>query len=224
MLAVATSVATASSAGAGSDAAIYSTDFSDPVAAAAEWEFPNGATHETGDGYTLDLAADTLTVSLDGIKNLWVGPTVGAIPANQIVEATVANASGDSSLLTGVICRGSLDDDLGYAFLIAADGYYTIGSYAGPGVRRLVNAKGTKRSDAIDSAGRNTVRGVCRSVGKKKVRLTMFVNDEKVASAVDRTTASKTGPDAYVLTEVDEGRAATAVYSSFIVAAAGTNR
>jgi hypothetical protein len=209
----------AGTASAGSGATIYTTDFSDPAATSAEWGFPDAATTVTGDGYGLATTAGALTISLDGAPNLSVSPAAGSLPDDQVVEATIAKATGHSSVLAGVVCRGSLDDDLGYAFLVATDGFYTIGAYAGPGAKRLVNAKGTKRTDAVDPAGPNTVRGECRSVGKKKIRLTLFVNDRKVASAVDRTSPSKIGPDAYLLTEVAKGKPATATFSSFAISA-----
>ena len=208
-----------SGSGSGSGATIYTTDFSDPAATSAEWGFKNGATTETGKGYSLATTPGAFTISLDGPPNFSVSPEAGSLPDDQVVEATIAKATGDSSVLAGVICRGSLDDDLGYAFLVATDGYYTIGAYAGPGSKRLVNAKGTKRTDAIDPAGPNTIRGACTSVGKKRVRLTLFVNDQKVASVVDRTSPSKTGPDAYVLTEVAQGKPASVTYSSFSISA-----
>lgn len=216
-LVVVTLVATTGPASAGST--IYSTNFSDPAATSVEWEFKGGATTETGKGYTLATTPGAFTVGLDGAANLWVSPAAGSLPADQVVETTIAEAEGDSSVQAGVICRGSLDDDLGYAFLVATDGNYTIGAFAGPGAKRLVNTNGKKRSDAIDPAGPNTVRGVCTSVGKKKVRLTLFVNDEKVASVVDRTSPSKIGPDAYLLTEVAKGRPATVTFSSFSISA-----
>jgi len=205
------------SAGVSSGATIYTTDFSDPAATSTEWGFQDGATTETGDGYTLAATPGAFAVSLDGIANLWVSPEAGSLPVDQVVEATIAKATGDSSVQAGVVCRGSLDHDLGYAFLVQTDGNYTIGAFAGPGARRLVNAKGTKRTDAIDPAGPNTVRGVCTSAGKKRVRLTLFVNDKKVASVVDRTAPSKIGPDAYLLTEVVKGRPATVSFSAFAI-------
>ena len=219
VVAVLVGAAGSAAAGTGSGATIYTTDFSDPAATSAEWGFQDGATTETGKGYTLATTPGAFTISLDGPPNFSVSPEAGSLPDDQVVEATIAKATGDSSVLAGVICRGSLDDDLGYAFLVATDGYYTIGAYAGPGSRRLVNAKGTKRTDAIDPAGPNTVRGACTSVGKKRVRLTLFVNDQKVASVVDRTSPSKTGPDAYVLTEVAQGKPASVTYSSFSISA-----
>ncbi|MCJ7438097.1 MAG: hypothetical protein MUP97_10085, partial [Acidimicrobiia bacterium] len=128
----------AGTASAGSGATIYTTDFSDPAATSAEWGFQDGATTETGDGDGLAATPGAFAVSLDGVANLWVSPEAGSLPDDQVVEATIAKATGDSSVLAGVVCRGSLDDDLGYAFLVATDGFYTIGAYAGPGAKRLV--------------------------------------------------------------------------------------
>jgi hypothetical protein len=215
-LVFATLVGAAGPASAGSGSTIYTTDFADPASVSAEWGFQDGATTETGDGYSLAVTPGAFAVSLDGAANLWVSPEAGSLPADQIVEATIAKATGDSSVSAGVICRGDLAGDKGYGFLIATDGWYTIGS---PGNKRLVNVKGTKRTDAIDPAGPNTVRGECSSVGKKKVRLTLFVNDERVASVVDRTSPSKIGPDAYLLTEVAKGKPATVTFSSFAISA-----
>lgn len=218
-LVFATLVGAAGPASAGPGDSIYATDFSDPAATSVEWRFQDGATTETGDGYSLALTAGAFTISLDGVPNFSVSPAAGSLPNDQVVEATIAKATGDSSVLAGVVCRGSRDDDVGYAFVIATDGYYTIGAYAGPGSKRLVNAKGTKRTDAIDPAGPNTVRGACTSIGKKKVRLTLFVNDHKVASVVDRTSPSKIGPDASLLTEVAKGQPADVTFSSFAISA-----
>lgn len=202
----------------GSDATIYTTDFSNPATTSTEWGL-QGATTESGDGYNIAITPGAFTVSLDGAANLWLSPSAGSLPDDQVVEATIAKATGDSSVGAGVICRGSLDGDLGYAFLIQTNGNYTIGSFAGRGSKRLVNVKGTKRTDAVDPAGPNTVRGECTSIGKKKVRLTLFVNDKKVASVVDRTSPSKIGPDAYLLIEVTKDQPAAAAFSSFAISA-----
>ena len=215
-----TAASAGAGSGAGSGAAIYTTEFSDPAATSTEWGFQDGATTETGDGYTLAATPGAFTVSLDGIANLWVSPEAGSLPVDQVVTATIAKATGDSSVQAGVVCRGSLENDQGYGFVIATDGYYTIGSFAGPGAKRLVNAEGAKRTNAIDPAGPNTIRGRCTSIGKKRVRLTLFVNDRKVASVVDRTSQSKIGPDAYLLTEVAKGRPATVTFASFAISAA----
>jgi hypothetical protein len=204
-------------AGAGPEEAVYSTDFADPAAAATEWQFPTGETTETGKGYTLALTSGAFFVGLNGAKNLWLSPDVASLPTDQVVETTIAEMTGDSSVLAGVVCRGDLHRDLGYGFVVATDGYYAIGAYAGPGVKRLVNAKGTKRTSAIDPAGPNTVRAECANDGKRKVRLTLFVNDQKVASVVDRTSPSKTASGAFLLTEVDEGQPGQVTYSSFAV-------
>jgi len=200
---------------------IYSTDFEDPAEIAPEWGFQGSETNETGDGYSLDMTPGALVVSISGLSNFWIGPeadVVGELPDDQIVEATIAEIDGDDSTTAGVVCRGSLDDDLGYLFLIGIDGYFTIGDISGKATA-LVNKKGTKRSDAIDPSGPNTVRGECVDAGRNGVRLTLFVNDEKVASVVDRS-AAEVGPDAYVVTEVDRNRGAEVSFSSFSVAAA----
>ncbi len=199
---------------------VYSTDFANPAVTAPDWDFKNGSTTEYGDGYALNMEPGAFTVALDGAANLWLSPETGELPDDQIVETTIVATGGDSSLLAGVVCRGSLDDDLGYQFLVGLDGYYTIGTITGAGPRRLANPKGTKRTDAIDRKGSNTIRGECISVGKKKVRATLFVNDEKVATVVDRTSPSKIGPDAYLLTEVDKGASGLVTYTEFSVTAA----
>jgi hypothetical protein len=202
-------------AGARSDSPVYETDFADPAVASEEWEFSDGATEETGDGYSLALTAGELQVTLDGAKNLWLNPDAGRLPKNQYVEATIGTFAGDESELAGVICRGSLDDDLGYAFLLGFDGYYTIADFSGKGVRKLVN-KGGDTTGAVGPVGPNVVRGECTSISGGKVRLTMFVNGVKVASAID-TSPAKVGPRAYLLTEVEAGSIADVTYTSFAV-------
>lgn len=197
---------------------IYSTDFSDPDEASQEWGFADGATSERGTGYSLELTPGALEVHLTKVPNFWVTPDAGSLPDDQVVETTIEEATGDDSTTAGVACRGSLDDDLGYLFLIGTDGYYTIGDISGT-AHALVNKNGKKRSDAIDPSGPNTVRGECVDAGKRGVRLTMYVNDEKVASVVDPD-ASPVGTSAYVVVEVDRSRPANVSFSSFSVAAA----
>jgi hypothetical protein len=203
---------------------IYTTDFSDPTEAAAQWGFPRGETSETGEGYSLDMTPGALVVSLSGLPNFWITPNrdeVGELPDDQVVETTIDEINGDDSTATGVMCRGSADDDLGYVFLIATDGYFTIGDVSGKATA-LVNKNGNKRSDAIDPNGPNTVRGECTTVdriGTNGVRLTLYVNDEKVASVVDRS-AAEVGPEAWIFTQVDRNRRAEVHFSSFTVAAA----
>jgi hypothetical protein len=204
----------------GSGDTVYSTDFANPAVDAPDWGFQNGETSEYGDGYALNMEPGAFTVALDGAANLWVSPEIGDLPDDQIVETTIAADSGESSLLAGVVCRGSLDDDLGYQFLVGLDGYYTIGTIKDDGPKRLVNPKNNKRTDAIDPEGPNNVRAECTSVGTKKVRVTLFVNDEKVASAVDKTSPSKIGSDAYLITEVDKGASGLVTYSEFSITAA----
>lgn len=204
---------------AGSDDTVYSTDFSDPAAVAPEWRFKDGATSETFDDFALTMTPGAYTVSLDGAKSVWTSPRAGRLPNDQVVEATIAETAGDASLIAGVVCRGSLDDDKGYGFFIGLDGYYSIGTFAPSGSRLVANPSGTKRTDAVNPEGPNTVRARCTSVGKKKVRLTMFVNDEKVASAVDRTAPSRIGADAYLITEVLDGKTASVSFASFSIAA-----
>ena len=202
-------------AGAQTDRPVYETDFADPASASTEWELPDGATEETGDGYSLALTPGALQVTLDGAKNLWLSPELRRLPANQYVEATIGTFAGDESELGGVVCRGSLDDDLGYAFLLGFDGYYTIADFSGKGARKLVN-KGGDTTGAVGPVGPNVVRGECTSIGGGKVRLTMYVNGEKVASAVDPSPA-KVGPGAYLLTEVAPDSVADLTYTSFAV-------
>ena len=132
---------------------VYSTDFTNPAVTAPDWDFKNGSTTEYGDGYALNMEPGAFTVALDGAANLWLSPETGELPDDQIVETTIVATGGDSSLLAGVVCRGSLDDDLGYQFLVGLDGYYTIATITGHGPRRLANPKGTKRTDAIDCQG-----------------------------------------------------------------------
>jgi hypothetical protein len=202
---------------------IYTTDFANPTEVAPEWGFQRSETSETGNGYALDMVPGALVVSVSRLSNFWISPNrevVGELPDDQTVETTIAEADGDDSLTAGVVCRGSLDDDLGYIFLIGTDGFFTIGDASSNA--RLVNKKGTKRSDAIDPNGPNTVRGECTTVdeiGAPEVRLTLYVNDEKVASVIDRS-AAEVGPEAWIITDVDRGRRAEVSFSSFTVAAA----
>lgn len=210
-------LAPATWAGAQTDAPVYETDFADPTSAATEWEFPDGATEETGDGYSLALTRGALQVTLDGVRNLWLNPDTGRLPKDQYVEATIGTFAGDESELGGVVCRGSLDDDLGYAFLLGFDGYYTIADFSGKGARKLVN-KGGDTTGAVGPVGPNVVRGECTSIGGGRVRLTMYVNGEIVASKVDPSPA-KVGPDAYVLTEAAADSVADLTYTSFAVGA-----
>ena len=108
------------------------------------------------------------------------------MPADQAVEAQIAGNSGEESALFGVSCRFALSPSaVGYSFLVGADGYFTIGRFDGKGnAKALVNTKGTKRTDTFDPTTTNDVRGEC--VGKRKVKLTLYVNGEKVAAAVDK--------------------------------------
>jgi hypothetical protein len=203
---------------------IYTTDFADPDDTAPEWGFQGSETSETGDGYALDMVPGSLVVSISGLPNFWISPdrdVVGELPDDQVVETTIEEMDGDDSVASGVMCRGSADDDLGYVFLIANDGYFTIGDVSGKATA-LVNKNGNKRSDAIDPNGPNTVRGECTTVdriGTNGVRLTLYVNDEKVASVVDRS-AAEVGPEAWIFTQVDRNRRAEVQISSFTVAAA----
>jgi hypothetical protein len=218
VLVVTTLVLTGANAATAQGDVVYTTEFADLTDASVEWGFESSATTETGNGYSLELVPGALNVRVTTLSNFWISPEIGAIPDDQVVEATIADASGDDSVTAGVVCRGSLEDDLGYVFLIGTDGFYTIGDASGA-ARALVNKKGTKRSDAIDPAGPNTVRAECVDVGSSGVRLTMFVNDEKVASVVDRS-ASEVGPEAWLVTEVDRSRQADVSFSSFTIAAA----
>ena len=199
---------------------IYETQFLDPAQAATEWGFPSGETTVTEDGYTAAFTSGALTVTLDGAPNAWLNPEFGrvgipALPANQAVEARIASSTGDESALFGVACRAKLDpNSVGYSFLIGTDGYYTIGRYDGHGnAKAIVNANGSKRTDAVDPFDFNIVRGECS--GKKKVKLTLFVNGEKVASTVDKSPPKKFGHDAFVVTEVADGGTVTTEYTGF---------
>ena len=208
-----------STAGAQSET-IYETQFFDPAQAASEWEFPIGATEVTEDGYTAAFTPGAFTVTLDGAPNArfypaFGNPGIAALPANQAVEARIASSSGDPSALFGVACRAALEPQtVGYFFLVGADGYYAIGRYDGRGnAKAIVNVKGSKRTDAVDPFSFNIVRGEC--AGKKKVRLTLFVNGEKVVSTVDTSPPKKLGSNALIVTEVAEGETATTEFTGF---------
>jgi hypothetical protein len=199
---------------------IYETQFLDPAQAAVEWEFPPGETEVTEDGYTAAFTAGAFTVTLDGAPNARFYPAFGgadiaALPTNQAVEARIASSSGDASALFGVACRAALDPQtVGYFFLVGADGYYTIGRYDGRGnVKAIVNANGSKRTDTVDPSDFNIVRGEC--TGKKKVRLALYVNGEKVVSIVDKSPPKKLGSNALIVTEVAEGESATIEFTGF---------
>ncbi|HEU5300701.1 MAG TPA: hypothetical protein VFW06_00530 [Acidimicrobiia bacterium] len=192
---------------------IYETQFRDPARAASEWEFPDDVTDVTEDGFTAALTPGALTVALDGAPNAWLSPEIRDLPADQAIEARIASSTGDESALFGVACRAALNS-VGYVFLAGIDGYYTIGRLDGRGnAKAIVNASGSKRSDAIDPLGPNVVRGEC--VGKKRVTLTLFVNGEKVASTVDRSPPEKIGRRAYVVTEVANGEKTTTEFTGF---------
>lgn len=196
---------------------IYLTQFLDPTQDASDWGFPSGMTEVTEDGFTEAITPGALTVTLDGAANAWLSPDLAALPADQAIEARVASSTGDESALFGVACRAKFgSNSVGYVFLVGSDGYYTIGRYDGRGnAKAIVNAKGTKRTDTVDPLDINVVRGEC--VGKKKVTLTLFVNDEKVASTVDKAPPKKLGDQAYVVTEVAEGKQTTTEYTGFAV-------
>lgn len=194
---------------------IYETQFLDPARAASDWGFPKGATDVTDEGFAAALTPGALTVAIDGAPNAWLSPEIGDVPADQAIEARIASSTGDESALFGVACRAELHL-VGYVFLVGADGYYTIGRFDGRGHgKAIVNAKGTKRSDAVDPLGLNTVRGEC--VGKKRVTLTLFVNGEKVVSTVDKKPPKKLGPRAFVVTEVAKGKKTATEYTGFAV-------
>ena len=145
----------------------------------------------------------------------WLSPEIGDLSADQAIEARVASSSGDESALYGVACRAELGS-VGYVFLVGSDGYYTIGRFdEGGNGKAIVNAKGTKRTEAVDSLGVNIVRGEC--VGKKRVSLTLFVNGEKVASTVDKKPPKKLGRRAFVVTEVEAGLKTTTEFAGFAV-------
>jgi len=191
---------------------IYETEFLDPAQAASEWGFPVDETEVTEDGYTAAFTPGALTVTLDSAPNAWFYPDDIDLPADQAVEARIASSTGDDSALFGVACRADLPS-VGYVFLVGTDGYYTIGRYDRGKGKAIVNAKGTKRTDAVDPDGFNIVRGEC--VGKKRVTLTLSVNGEKVASIVDKKPPKKTGEQAVVVTEVAEGETTTTEFTGF---------
>jgi hypothetical protein len=194
--------------------AIYLTKFLDPAEDASEWGFPDGETEVTEDGYTAAFTEGALTVTLDDAPNVWLYPDDLELPADQAVEARIASSTGDDSALFGVACRADLPS-AGYVFLVGIDGYYTIGRYDGGTAKAIVNAKGTKRTDAVDPEGLNIVRGEC--VGKKKVTLTLSVNDEEVASFVDKKPPKRVGSNATVVTEVADGETTTTEFTGFAV-------
>jgi len=191
---------------------IYETQFIDPAQVASDWGFPDGETEVTEDGYTAAFTPGALTVTLDGAPNAWLNPDNLDLPADQAVEARISSSTGDDSALFGVACRAALHS-VGYVFLVGTDGYYTIGRFDGGKGKAIVNAKGTKRTDAVDPLGFNIVRGEC--VGKKKVTLTLSVNGEKVASIVDKSPPKKVGRKAFVVTEVAEGEQTATEYTGF---------
>ncbi len=193
---------------------IYLTKFLDPAQDAADWGFPHGETAVSEDGYTAAFTDGALTVTLDGAPNVWLYPDDLDLPADQSVEAQVASSTGDESALFGVACRADLPS-VGYAFLVGTDGYYTIGRYNQGKAKAIVNAKGSKRTDAVDPDGINVVRGEC--VGKKQVTLTLSVNGEEVVSFVDEKPPKRVGANATVLTEVAEGETTTTEFTGFAV-------
>jgi hypothetical protein len=193
---------------------LYLTKFLDPAEDASDWGFPRGATEVAEDGYTAAFTEGALTVTLDGTPTAWLYPDDLELPANQAVEARIASSIGDDSALFGVACRADLPS-AGYVFLVGTDGYYTIGRYRRGAAKAIVNAKGTKRTDAVDPEGFNLVRGEC--VGKKKVTLTLFVNGEEVASFVDKKPPKRVGRSATVVTEVADGESTTTEFTGFAV-------
>jgi hypothetical protein len=199
---------------------IYETQFLEPAQVASEWGFPDGTTRVVEDGYTAELSPGALAITLQDTTNAWLSPDFGvgeipALPADQAIEARIASNTGDESALFGVACRAQIDQpSVGYVFLVGTDGYYTIGRYDGRGnVKAIVNAKGTKRTDAVDPRDVNVVRGQC--VGKSKVKLTLFVNDEKVVSTVDKKPPKQLGDQAYVVSEVAEGEISETAFTGF---------
>ena len=191
---------------------IYETQFLDATRAASEWGFPKGTTEVTSKGFTETLTPGALTVTLDGAPNAWLNPDIGALPADQAIEARIGSSTGDKSALFGVACRAALHS-AGYVFLVGTDGYYTIGRFDGGHGKAIVNAKGTKRTRAVDPTGFNVVRGEC--VGKKRVTLTLLVNGERVASVVDKAPPKKLGGRAFAVTEVAKGKQTATTYTGF---------
>jgi hypothetical protein len=199
---------------------IYETEFLDPAQAAAEWEFPAGSTEVSEDGYAARFRTGVLEVILDGEPNLSIGPTfgsdlVGALPPDQAVEAQIAGTSGEEAALFGVSCRFALSPrSVGYSFLVGADGYFTIGRFDGKGnAKALVNVKATKRTEAVDPNGTNDVRGEC--VGKRTVKLTLYVNGQKVATTVDKAPPKNLGDQAFLVIEVEEGEGVVVEFTRF---------
>jgi hypothetical protein len=82
-------------------------------------------------------------------------------------------------------------------------------------VKAIVNAKGTKRTDAFDPSSTNEVRGEC--VGTRKVKLTLYVNDEKVASTVDKKPPKSLGDEAFIVIEVARGGSVGVDFTGFAV-------
>ena len=200
------------SAGAQGDA-VYETAFGDPAQAASEWGFPDGETTVKEDGFGATITPGELAVTVDGAANAWLNPDISDLPTDQAIEAQIASSTGDPSALFGVACRAKLHA-AGYVFLVGTDGYFTIGRFDGRGnAKAIVNAKGRGTTGAVSTTGSNTVRGEC--VGKKKVTLTLIVNGEKVASAVDPSPPKKLGQRAFVVTEVEPGERTTTNVAAF---------
>jgi hypothetical protein len=193
--------------------AVYETNFADPVQAASEWGFPDGETSVSEDGYSATITQGELAVDVDGAANAWLNPDIADVPTDQAIEATIGSSTGDPSALFGVACRAKLHA-AGYVFLVGNDGYFTIGRFDGKGnAKALVTPDGKGKLEPLDTVGVNTVRGEC--VGKKKVTLTLLVNDEEVATAVDPKPPKKLGQRAFVVTEVKPGQQTTTNVAAF---------
>ena len=212
-LALAMVIALCAPAGA-QDEPIYETRFGDPEQSALEWELPEGVTSVTDDGYTTAFTPGALTVSLETAPNAWHNPYIADLPRDQAVEALIASSTGDASALFGVGCRADLPN-VGYVLLVGTDGFYTIGRYAGGKGRRSSPRRSRNTPTSSTRSASTSVRGEC--VGKKKVKLTLFVNDEKIVSVVDKSPPKKFGTLALIVNEVTEGEQATTEYAGFSV-------
>jgi hypothetical protein len=160
------------------DSASFSVDFGDP-ASFETGEFAGGSSLAIEDGRYVIRATNAASASYLWGKSNW-NATDPAYPLlkNVMVEVEVASRAGDSDNWFGVMCRVD-EADAGYAFLISADGFWTIAQ--ADGQRGLSLLEPWRESTAIRKRrAANTLQVYCVDN-----YLALYVNGEFVGDHTD---------------------------------------
>lgn len=111
---------------------------------------------------------------------VWAHPAGKFTDVSVEVNARLASGAPDGHF--GVLCR-YVDAENFYYFGVSADGYYAIFRRTGENVKILTgDGSGMLPSPAIRTGERNHIRAVCQGDS-----LSLYVNDEMIATASDRT-------------------------------------